>query len=107
MTIETITALIHEHMYDRLNDSNNSNDGKEIKQVQERPYKRKWMDKSDTDGTKRSPEYQKQSRETTDADNAVHHTKLSETTRMPSKNREMQKRSLREDVQTNKANTLR
>ena len=29
MMIETITALIHEHMYDRLNDSNNSNDGKE------------------------------------------------------------------------------
>ena len=46
MTIETITALIHEHMYDRLNDSNNSNDGKEIKHVQERPYKRKWTEKN-------------------------------------------------------------
>ena len=34
MTIETITALIHEHKYDRLNESNNSNDGKEIKHVQ-------------------------------------------------------------------------
>ena len=45
MTIETITALIHEHMYDRLNESNNSNDGKEIKHVQERPHKRKWTDK--------------------------------------------------------------
>ena len=33
MTIETITALIHEHMYDRLNESNKSNDGKEIKYV--------------------------------------------------------------------------
>ena len=39
MTIETKTALIHEHMYDRLNESNNSNDGKEIKHVQERPNK--------------------------------------------------------------------
>ena len=28
MTKETITALIHEHMYDRLNESNNSNDGR-------------------------------------------------------------------------------
>ena len=45
MTIETITALIHEHMYDRQNDSNNSNDGKEIKHVQERPYKQKWTEK--------------------------------------------------------------
>ena len=33
MTIETITALIHEHMYERLNESNNSNVGKEIKHV--------------------------------------------------------------------------
>ena len=44
MIIETITALIHEHMYDRLNESNNLNDGKEIKHVQERPYERKWTD---------------------------------------------------------------
>ena len=57
MTIGTITALVHEHMYDCLNDSNNS---KEIKNVQERQYKRKWTDKSDTDRTKKRPEYQKQ-----------------------------------------------
>ena len=60
MTIETKTALIHEHMYDRLNDSNNSNDGKEIKHVQERPYKRKWTEKTDADKMKKRPEYQKQ-----------------------------------------------
>ena len=59
MTIETITALIHEHMYDRLNESNNSNDGKEIKHVQERPHKRKWTDKTDQDKLKRRPENQK------------------------------------------------
>ena len=41
MTVETITTLIHEHMYDRLNESYNSNDGREMKHVQERPYKRK------------------------------------------------------------------
>ena len=39
MTVETITALIDEHMYNRLNDSNNSNDRMEIKHVQERRYK--------------------------------------------------------------------
>ena len=49
MTIETITALIHEHMYDRLNDSNISNDGREIKHVQERPYQQKWPEKTDAD----------------------------------------------------------
>ena len=31
MTIETIADLVHEYMYDRLNDSNNSNDGRNIK----------------------------------------------------------------------------
>ena len=64
MTIETITALIHEHMYDRLNESNNSNDGKEIKHVHhmERPYKRKWTDKTDQDKSKRRPENQRYKR---------------------------------------------
>ena len=60
MKIETKTALIHNYMYDRLNDTNNSNDGRETKHVQERPYKRKWTDKSDADRTKKRPEYQKQ-----------------------------------------------
>ena len=46
MTIETITDLIHEYMYDRLNDSNNSNDGRGKQHVHERQYKRKWSDKS-------------------------------------------------------------
>ena len=41
MTIETITDLIHDYMYDRLTDSNNSNDGRDIKHVQEHPQKRK------------------------------------------------------------------
>ena len=59
MTIETITASIHEHMYDRLNESNNSNDGKKIKHVQERPHKRKWTDKTDQDKLKRQKENQK------------------------------------------------
>ena len=60
MTIETITALIHEHVYDRLNDSNNSNNGREIKHVQERPYKRKWTEKTDADKMKKRTEYQTQ-----------------------------------------------
>ena len=33
MTIETIPDLIHEYMYNRLNESNNSNDGKEIQHI--------------------------------------------------------------------------
>ena len=34
MTIETNTDLIHDYMYDRLNDSNNSNDGRNVEYVQ-------------------------------------------------------------------------
>ena len=59
MTIEKITDLIHEYMYDRLNDSNNSNDGRNIKHVQERPRKRKWSEKASYDKNKKRPEYQK------------------------------------------------
>ena len=59
MTIETITDIIHEYMYDRLNDSNNSNDGKNIKHVQERPQKRKWSEKSSYERNKKRTEYQR------------------------------------------------
>ena len=59
ITIETITALIHKQMYDRLNESNNSNDGKEIKHLQERPYNRKWTEKTEQDKSKRRPENQR------------------------------------------------
>ena len=31
-------------MFGRLNDFNNSNDGTDVKQVQERPQKRKWSE---------------------------------------------------------------
>ena len=57
MTIETRTDLIHEYMYDRLNESNNSNDGRDIKHVQE---KRKWHEKTSYDKNKRRPEYNKE-----------------------------------------------
>ena len=87
ITIETITALIHEHMYDRLNDSNNSNDGKEIKHVQERPYKQKWTDKSDTDRTKKKLEHEKQRQ----LMRTLRGTKLVNTTCIPSKHGRMQK----------------
>ena len=60
MTIETITDLIHEYMYDRLNDSNNSNDGRNVEHVQERPQRRKWSEKSSYERIKKRPEYQKQ-----------------------------------------------
>ena len=52
MTIETTTDLLHEHMYDRLNDSNNSNDGRNKKHVQE---KSRWPEKTSYDKNKRRP----------------------------------------------------
>ena len=39
MTIETITYLLHQYIYDRVNDSNNSNDGRDIKHLQGRLQK--------------------------------------------------------------------
>ena len=60
MTIETITDLIHEYMYDRLNDSNNSNDGRDIKHVQERPQKRKWTERPVYERNKRRPDCHKE-----------------------------------------------
>ena len=46
MTIETITDLIHDYMYDSLGESNNTIDGKEIQDIQEKQYKRNWSDNS-------------------------------------------------------------
>ena len=60
MTIETFTDLIHEYMYDRLNDSENSNDGRKVKLVQERPQIRKGSKTSGFERNKKRPEYQKQ-----------------------------------------------
>ena len=72
--METITALIHEHKYDRLNDSNNSNNGREIKHVLERPYKRKWSEKTGQEKVKENRKRKSSNKETTDADNAGHQT---------------------------------
>ena len=72
MTIETITALIHEHMYDRLNDSNNSNDGREIKHVQERPYIRKLTKKTMQTKQRKDRNTKNRSQKITDVDNAEH-----------------------------------
>ena len=60
MTIETFTDLIHEYMYDRLNDSENSNDGRNEKLIQERSQIRKWSETSGFERNKKRPEYQKQ-----------------------------------------------
>ena len=75
MTIETITDLIHQYKYDRLNDSNNSNDGRDVKHVQERPQKRKWQEKPSYEKNKRSPEYHKKNIKITGADNVEHQTR--------------------------------
>ena len=56
MTIETITDIIHEYMYDRRNDSNNSNDGRNLKRVQGRlQKKRKWSENPNYVTNKRRP----------------------------------------------------
>ena len=59
MTIETITDIISEYMYDRVNDSNSSNGGRDIKHVQERPQKRSWSEKHSYDKHKRRPKHQR------------------------------------------------
>ena len=40
MTIETITDIIHEYMYSRLNDSNNSNDGRNKKNTYRKRHRK-------------------------------------------------------------------
>ena len=71
ITIETITAIIHEHMYDRLNESNNSN-GKEMcrnghtkESGQTKPIKRNRKD---------DRKIKDINKKTTDADNVAHQT---------------------------------
>ena len=72
MTIETITDLIHEYMYDRLNESTNSNDGKEIQYIQERQFKRKWSDKSSYQRSRKNWTVRNQNTKVTDGVNATH-----------------------------------
>ena len=85
MTIETITDLIHEYMYDRLNDSNNSNDGRNIKHVQERPEKRKWSEKTSYDKNKNDRSIKNQDTKITGADNAEHLTGPDNTYAQPNR----------------------
>ena len=47
------------NIYDQLNDSNHSNDGRNIKHVQEMQGKRKWSEKAIYDKNTKQPEYQK------------------------------------------------
>ena len=74
MTIETITDLIHEYVYDRLNEANNSNDGKEIQHIQERQYKRKWSDKSSYERPRKKTDSQKTKYKEIEVENAAHQT---------------------------------
>ena len=61
-------------MYDRLIESNNSNDGKEIHHLQERQYKQKWSDKSSYERPRKNTDSQKPKYKETDVENAAHHT---------------------------------
>ena len=56
-------------MYDRLNDSNNSNDGRDVKHSQERPQKRKRPEKSSKE-KKEDRTTTKRDKKTTVVDNA-------------------------------------
>ena len=85
MTIETITDLKHEYMYDRLNDPMNSNDGRNIKHVQERPRKGKWSEKATYDKNKNDRSTKNQDTKITGADNAEHLTGPENTNAQPNR----------------------
>ena len=53
MTIEALTDIVHEYMYDRLNVSSISNDGREAQHIQERQCKRKWSEKFSNENLKK------------------------------------------------------
>ena len=59
MTIETIADLIHKCVYDRINETNKSNDGKEIQHIQERQFKQKMSHKSSYERPRKKPDNQK------------------------------------------------
>ena len=74
ITTETITALIHEHIYDRLNDSNDSNDGKEINHVKNDRTSETGRTNPMQTEQRKDRNTKSKSRETIDADNAGHRT---------------------------------
>ena len=74
MTIETITEKVHEYMYDRLNNSKNSNDGRGRQHVQERLYKQKWSEKSSYEKSRRNRTFKKQITNINDVPNAASRT---------------------------------
>ena len=61
-------------MYDRLYESNNSNDDREIQHIQEQQHKRKWSDKSSYEKPKKNRTVRNQNIKITEADNAPHQT---------------------------------
>ena len=79
MTIETITDLIHEYLYDRLNDSNNSNDGSDIKTYKIGHRKENGQKNPFTKEIKEDRATTKKDTKTTVADNAEHRTGLHNT----------------------------
>ena len=74
MTIETITDLVHEYMYDRLNNSNLSNDGRNIKTYRKGPRKEHGQKNPVTKEINNDRNIKSKNSETTDADNAEHLT---------------------------------
>ena len=94
-------------MYDRLNDTNNSNDGRGIQHDQERQFKRKWSENPFTKDTKINGIVREQNMKTTVADSAA--PKLVKSTQLSGEFRRMHtlqtKRTLRKNVAIFEENT--
>ena len=75
MTIETITDILHEYMYDRLYGSDNPTDGRDIRDVQEDGKKEKWSEKCPvTKNIKEDRSTKEKNTKTTGSDKAGHQT---------------------------------
>ena len=72
-------------MYDRSNDSNNSNDGRNIKHVQERPRKKIGQRRPVTTKTNNDRSIKNQDTKITGADNAEHLTGPDNTYAQPNR----------------------
>ena len=74
MTIETLTHLIHEYMFDRLNDSNNSNERRDVNLYKNGHRRENGQKNPVTKETKEDQTTTKKDIKTTVVDNAEHRT---------------------------------
>ena len=79
-TIELITNLIHEYMYERLNESNNSNDGRKHNTYKNDNANEDGLKNPVTKDLEKHRTVKNQNTKTTGADNAVHQIGQERTT---------------------------